>query len=64
MMGSGGKYRELKEMRQKEKHVVSMVTPVAQALEMTKRELKRKREDSITDRGCKTATLDWNSLKY
>ena len=42
MVGSGRKYRELKEMRKKEKPVVNLVTPVAQALEMAKRELKRK----------------------
>ena len=64
IVGSGRKYRELKEMRQKEKPVVNLVTPVAQALEMAKSELKRKGEDSITDRGRKTATSDWNSLRY
>ena len=64
IVGSGRKYRELKEMRQKGKHVVNLVTPVAQALEMAKSELKRKGEDSITDRGRKTATWDWNSLRY
>ena len=51
-------------MRQKEKPVVNLVTPVAQALEMAKLELKRKGEDSITDGGRKTATSDWNSLRY
>ena len=55
---------ELKEMRQKEKPVVNLVTPVAQALEMAKSELKRKEEDSITDGGRKTVTSDWNSLRY
>ena len=64
IVGSGRKYRELKEMRQKEKPVVNLVTPVAQALEMAKSELKRKGEDSITDGGHKTATSDWNSLRY
>ena len=64
VMGSGQKYRELKEMRQKEKPLVNLVTPVAQALEMAKSELKQKQEDSVTDRGHKTATLDWNSLRY
>ena len=64
IVGSGWKYRELKEMRQKEKPVVNLVTPVAQALEMAKSELKRKGEDSITDGGHKTATSDWNSLRY
>ena len=51
-------------MRQKEKPVVNLVTPVAQALEMAKLELKRKGENSITDGACKTATSDWNSLRY
>ena len=64
MVGSGRKYRELKEIRQKEKPVMNLVTPVAQALEMAKSELKQKREDSKTDGGCKTATMDWNSLRY
>ena len=48
---------------QKEKPV-NMVTPVAQALEMAKYELKRKREDIIMGGGRKTATIDWNSLRY
>ena len=43
---------------------MNLVTPVAQALEMAKSELKRKGEDSIMDRGRKTATWDWNSLRY
>ena len=64
IVGSGRKYRELKEMRQKEKPVVNLVTSVAQALEMAKSELKRKGEDGITDTGRNTATLDWNSLRY
>ena len=64
IVGSGRKYRELKEMRQKEKPVVNLVTPVAQALEMAKSELKRKGEVSITDGRRKTATSDWNSLRY
>ena len=38
-------------MRQKEKPVVNLVTPVAQALEMAKSELKRKGEDSIRTEG-------------
>ena len=64
VMGSEQKNRELKEMRQKKKHVVNLVTPVAQALEMAKSELKQKQEDSITAGGRKTATSDWNSLRY
>ena len=64
VMGSGQKYRELKEMRQKENPVVNLVNPVAQALEMAKSELKRKQEHSIMDGGRKTATSDWNSLRY
>ena len=34
-------YRELKEMQQKENPMVNLVTPVAQALEMAKWDLKR-----------------------
>ena len=64
VMSSGQKYRELKEMRQKETPEVNLVTPVAQALEMAKSELKRKQEDSITDGGRKTATSNWISLRY
>ena len=64
VMGSGQKYRELKEMKQKEKPVVNLVTPVAQALERAKSEPKRKQEDSIMDGGRKTATSDCNSLRY
>ena len=64
IVGSGRKYRELKEMRQKEKPVVNLVTPVAHALEMAKLELKRKGEDIITDGGLDTAISDWNSLRY
>ena len=64
IVGSGRKYRELKQMRQREEPVVNLVTPIAQALEMAKLELKRKGEDSITDGGHKTATSDWNSLRY
>ena len=40
IVGRGRKYRELKEMRQKETPVVNLVTPVAQALEMAESELK------------------------
>ena len=47
-------------MQQKEKPVVNLVTPVAQALEMAKSDLKRKREDSIKGREHKTSTMDWN----
>ena len=64
MMGSGLKYREFKEMKQKEKSIVNLVTPVAQALEMAKSELKRKGEDSIMEGVQKTATSNWNSLRY
>ena len=64
IVGSGRKYRELKEMRQKKKTVANLVTPVAQALEIAKLELKRKGENSIKDGGNKTATSDWNSLRY
>ena len=40
MVGSGRKYKELKEVRQKENLVVNLVTTEAQALEMAKSELK------------------------
>ena len=43
---------------------MSLVSPVAQALEMAKSVLKRKQEDSIKDGGRKTSTSDWNSLRY
>ena len=43
---------------------MNMVTPIAQALEMAKLAHKRKREDSITGGGRKTATMDWNLLRY
>ena len=61
---------ELKEMKSLEskmetqRPVFNLVSPVAQATRMAKLELKRKGEDSITDGGRKTATLDWNSLRY
>ena len=64
VISSGQKYREFKEMRQKEKPAVNLVNPVAQALEMAKLELKRKQEDSIMDGGRKTLTLDCNLLRY
>ena len=51
MVCSGRKYREFKEMRQNEKPIVNLITPVAQVLEMAKSELKRKREDSIMGGG-------------
>ena len=54
----------MKEMRQKDKPAVNLVTPVAQALEMAKSDLKQKREDSKKGGECKTATMDWNSLRY
>ena len=62
IFGSGQKYREVKEMRQKENPVVNLVTPVAQALEMAESDLKRKQEESIKGGERKTATKDWNSL--
>ena len=58
IFGSGPKYREMKEMRQKEKPTVNLVTPVAQAIEMAKSDLKQKREDSIKGEERKTATMD------
>ena len=43
---------------------MSLVNPVAQALEMAKSELKKKREYRLTGGGRKTATMDLNSLRY
>ena len=51
-------------MGQKEKPIVNLVTPVAQALEMAKSDLKRKREDSIKGKERKTGTMNWNSFRY
>ena len=70
IVGSGWKYRELKEMKSLEskmetqRPVFNLVSPVAQATEMAKSELKRKVEDSITEGRRRTATSDWNSLRY
>ena len=70
IVGSGRKFRESKEMKSLEskmetqRPVFNVVSPVAQATEMAKSELKRKGEDSITAGGRKTATSDWNSLRY
>ena len=47
-MGSGAKYRHLKEMEkeqiEKQRPVVNLVSPVAQATEMARSEIKRERE--------------------
>ena len=47
-MGSGAKYRHLKEMEteqiEKQKPVVNLVSPIAQAMEMARSEIKRDRE--------------------
>ena len=51
-------------MGQKEKTVVNLVNPVAQALEMGKSDLKRKREDSIKGGERRYVTKGWNSLRY
>ena len=70
IVGSGRKYRELKEMKSLEskmetqRPVFNLVSPVAQATEMAKSVLKRKVEDSITEGRRRTATSDWNSLRY
>ena len=64
MVGSEWKYRDMKEMQQKENSVVNLVTLVAKALEMAKSERERKREDSVMGRRRNTATMDWNPLRY
>ena len=47
-MGSGAKYRHLKEMKteqiEKQRPVVNLVSPIAQATEMARFEIKRERE--------------------
>ena len=70
IVGSGRKYRELKEIKSLEskmetqRPVFNLVSPVAHATEMAKSELKLKGEDSITDGWRKTALSNWNSLRY
>ena len=48
IVGSGAKYRHLKEMEkeqiEKQRPVVNLVSPVAQATEMARSEIKRERE--------------------
>ena len=73
-MGSGKKYRKLKEIetREKESPTLKQITPIAQAIEIAKSEIERKRKEndsqSITGgnlqrKKCK-ATVDWNSFRY
>ena len=71
IMGSGRKYRELKEIEAHQKEmqpgsIVNLVTPVAHALEMAKSEIKRKQEEKYGIKGgeCMIATIDWNTLRY
>ena len=45
IMGSGAKYREVKDMKD-QRPVVNLVSPVAQATEMARSEIKREREMS------------------
>ena len=95
VMGSGEKYRKLKEIETREKEMearekqlearekqieareqksptLKQITTVAQAIEIAKSEIERKRKEndsqSITGgnlqpKKCK-ATVDWNSLRY
>ena len=48
IVGSGAKYRHLKEMEagqiEKQRPLVNLVSPVAQAMEMARSEIKRERE--------------------
>ena len=95
VVGSGRKYRKLKEMEVREREVearekqlearekqikvreqksptLKQITPVAQALEIAKSEIERKRKEndsqSITggnqQRKKRKATVDWNSFRY
>ena len=55
-------------MREQSKSIVDLVTPLTQALEMTKSGINHKPEEnnSIAGGDCKLckATVDWNSLRY
>ena len=95
VVGSGRKYRKLKEMevrgrevearekqiearekqieaREQKSSTLKQITPVAQALEIAKSEIERKRKEntsqSITggnqQRKKRKATVDWNSFRY
>ena len=95
VIGSGKKYRKLKEIETREREVearekqiearekqieareqksptLKQITPVAQALEIAKSEIERKRKENdsrgITggnqQRKKRKATVDWNSFRY
>ena len=53
IFGSGRKKRELKEVRQKEKNLVNLVTPIAQTTELAKSTLKRERKNDEVNIGKK-----------
>ena len=95
VVGSGKKYRKLKEIETRENEMeacekqlearekqiegreqksptLKQITPVAQAIELAKSEIERKRKKSdsqsitggnLQRRKCK-ATVDWNSFRY
>ena len=46
IVGSGAQYRKLKEMEKQQQPVVKLVTPVAQATEIARSEVKRKKEET------------------
>ena len=95
VVGSGKKYRKLKEIETREREVearekqtearekqieareqksptLKQITPVAQALEIAKSEIERKRKENDSQgitggnqqRKKRKATVDWNSVRY
>lgn len=76
VVGSGRRNRLLKEMeaqrqqeieiREQQRPVVKLVSPVAQAVEMAKSEMERERKENGTSGGSKKyqSSIDWNSFKY
>ena len=81
IVGSGRKNKKLKEleaqerqkeieMREQQTPIVKLVSPVAQAVEMAKSEVERKRKEGIVvergqyQRKKYKSSVDWNSFKY
>ena len=72
IVGSGRKNRKLKELEAQEQQtpIVNSVSPVAQAVEMAKFEVERKRKEGIVVEGGQyqrkkyKSSVDWNSFKY
>ena len=79
IVGSGRKNKKLKEleaqerqkeieMREQQTPIVKLVSPVAQAVEMAKSEVERKRKEGNVggqyQRKKYKSSVDWNSFKY